>query len=121
MLQYLFLSSGTYFGWALGANDAANVRGPAVGYGYVFNRGFTRWFIVIAGSIISGLGGSPTIGAFASVKTLSGAFIITFSASTVLWMRKQRIPVSNTHAVAELSLAGTWLQELLLITTPCLK
>lgn len=103
MLDPLFLSSGLFFGWSLGANDAANVWGPAVGARMVkfIKAALLCGLFVTLGSVLSGSGGSHTIGAFASVRTLSGAFIVTFSAAlTVFWMTRMRMPVSNTHAVA---------------------
>ncbi len=103
MLTIPGLASGVFFGWSLGANDAANVWGPAVGSRMVpwLRAAVLCAIFVTAGSVVSGLEGSHTIGAFASVKTIAGAFVIAFSAATTVFvMTRLGLPVSNTHAVA---------------------
>ncbi len=59
-----FLTSGLFLGWALGANDAANVFGTAVGTRMI--RFTTAAVIctvfVILGAVISGAGTTETLG-----------------------------------------------------------
>ena len=60
----IFLSSGLFLGWSLGANDAANVLGTAVGTRMV--RFTTAALIcsvfVILGAVVSGAGAAHTLG-----------------------------------------------------------
>ncbi|MDG2203714.1 MAG: inorganic phosphate transporter, partial [Alphaproteobacteria bacterium] len=58
----IFLTSGLFLGWALGANDAANVFGTAVGSRMVrFSTAAVICSIfVILGAVISGAGATET-------------------------------------------------------------
>jgi len=97
-----FLSSGLFLGWSLGANDAANVFGTAVGSKMVK---FTTAAIccsvfVIIGSVVSGAGASHTLGKLGSVNAIAGAFIVAFAAaSSVYLMTKSGYPVSTSQAI----------------------
>jgi PiT family inorganic phosphate transporter len=98
----IFLSSGLFLGWSLGANDASNVFGTAVASQMI--RFTTAAIIcsvfVILGAVISGAGAAHGLGALGSLNTLPGAFMAAFSAAlTVLWMTKAGLPVSTTQAV----------------------
>ena len=103
MIKVLFfLSSGLFLGWSLGANDAANIFGTAVGTRMI--RFYTAAIIcsifVIIGAVVSGSGASHTLGKLGAVNTLSGAFIVALSAAvTVLWMTKSGLPVSTSQAI----------------------
>lgn len=98
----IFLSSGLFLGWSLGANDAANVFGTAVGTRMV--RFSTAAIIcsvmVILGAVISGAGASHTLGALGKVSALGGAFTVALSAAiTVYMMTKSGLPVSTGQAI----------------------
>lgn len=98
----VFLSSGLFLGWSLGANDAANVFGTAVGTKMV--RFKTAALIcgvfVLLGAVISGAGAAHTLGKLGSVNAISGAFMVAFSAGfTVFWMTKLKVPVSTSQAI----------------------
>lgn len=98
----IFLTSGLFLGWSLGANDAANVWGTAVGTGMVkFRRAAIVCSIfVIAGAVVSGSGASHTLGKLGSIGTMAGAFTVALSAAlTVYWMTKAALPVSTTQAI----------------------
>ena len=79
----LFLTSGLFLGWALGANDAANVFGTAVGSRMV--RFSTAAIIcsifVILGAIISGAGATETLGKLGTISTLPASFMAAFAAA----------------------------------------
>ena len=98
----VFLSSGLFLGWSLGANDAANVFGTAVGARMVR---FTTAAIVcstfvILGAVISGAGPAHTLGKLGSVNAISGAFMVALSAaSAVFMMTRAGLPVSTTQAI----------------------
>jgi PiT family inorganic phosphate transporter len=97
-----FLTSGLFLGWSLGANDAANVFGTAVGTQMV---SFTTAAIicsvfVILGAVISGAGAAHTLGRLGAVNTLPGSFMAALSAAvSVYLMTKLGLPVSTTQAI----------------------
>ncbi len=102
LITIIFLSSGLMLGWSLGANDAANVFGTAVGTGMV--RFVTAAWIcavmVTLGAVVSGAGASDTLGKLGSITALGGAFTVAFSAAiTVYWMTRASIPVSTSQAI----------------------
>lgn len=98
----IFLSSGLFLGWALGANDAANVFGTAVGTRMV------RWstaalicsVFVVLGAAISGAGTSTTLGKLGAISTLAGAFMTALAAAvSVYLMTKSGLSVSTSQAI----------------------
>lgn len=97
-----FLSSGLFLGWSLGANDAANVFGTAVGSRMVkfTTAAICCSIFVIIGSVVSGAGASHTLGKLGSVNAIAGAFIVAFAAATSVYlMTKIGYPVSTSQAV----------------------
>ncbi len=98
----IFLSSGLFLGWSLGANDAANVWGTAVGTRMV---GFKKAALVcsifvILGAVISGIGASHTLGKLGAISELAGAFTVALAAAlSVFWMTKAALPVSTSQAI----------------------
>jgi len=98
----IFLSSGLFLGWSLGANDAANVFGSAVGTRMVRFRtaAMVCGLFVIIGAVTGGEGTSHTLGMLGSVNAIAGAFIVALSAGfTVFWMTRAKIPVSTSQAI----------------------
>lgn len=98
----LFLTSGLFLGWSLGANDAANVWGTAVGTRMVkFKQAALVCSIfIILGAVVSGAGASHTLGKLGAIGTLAGAFTVALSAAlSVYWMTKLALPVSTTQAI----------------------
>jgi len=98
----LLLSSGIFLGWTLGANDAANIFGTAVGTRMIKFRtaAITGSLFVIIGAVISGAGASHTLGKLGSVNTMSGAFIVALAAGiAVLIMTKFKLPVSTSQSI----------------------
>lgn len=99
---FFFLTSGLFLGWTLGANDAANVFGSAVGSKMIrFKQAaIIASIFVILGAVLQGAGGSHTLGKLGSVDALGGAFTVALAAGfTVFWMTKSKLPVSTTQAV----------------------
>ena len=98
----LFISSGLFLGWTLGANDAANIFGSAVGSRML---SFTRAAViasvfVILGAVVQGAGASDTLHRLGSVNTIGGAFTVALAAGvTVYFMTKAGLPVSTTQAI----------------------
>ena len=102
LLIIFFLSSGLFLGWSLGANDAANVFGTAVGTKMIRFRtaAIIASIFVIIGAVVSGAGASHTLGKLGSINALPGAFTVAFSAGfTVFIMTKLRLPVSTSQAI----------------------
>ena len=97
-----FLSSGLFLGWSLGANDASNVFGTAVGSRMIKFRTAAIYcsIFVILGAVISGTGASHTLGKLGSVNAVAGAFIVAFAAATSVYlMTMARFPVSSSQAI----------------------
>ena len=98
----IFLCSGLFLGWSLGANDAANVFGTAVGTRMVkFGTAALLCSIfVILGAVVSGAGASHTLGKLGAVNALPGSFMTAFAAAfTVYLMTRLSLPVSTSQAV----------------------
>lgn len=102
MITLLYLSSGLFLGWSLGANDAANVFGTAVGTKMLKFQfaAMVASIFVIMGAVISGTGASETLGSLGSVNKIAGAFIVVLSAGiAVYWMTRLGLPVSTSQAI----------------------
>ena len=96
-----FLLSGIYLGWALGANDAANVFGTGVTSGLVSYKMaviLTAIFVIL-GAVMEGTKCFDTVGYFTSL-TLFTALLVTLSAAiTVTLMTRLKLPVSTSQAI----------------------
>ncbi len=98
----LFLISGLFLGWSLGANDASNIFGSAVGSKMVsFRRAaIIASIFVILGAVIQGAGASDTLGKLGAVNAIGGSFTVALAAAiTVYMMTKFALPVSTTQAI----------------------
>ena len=98
----IFLLGGLFLGWSLGANDAANVFGTAVGTRMVRFKtaAIVCSIFVILGAIISGAGTTETLGKLGAINALPGAFAACVAAGlSVYLMTKVGLPVSTTQAI----------------------
>jgi PiT family inorganic phosphate transporter len=98
----VFLASGLFLGWSLGANDAANAYGTAVGSRMVRFRtaAIACGVFVILGAVVGGTGPSETLGRLGSVNAPPGAFTVALAAAlTVTWMTRLGLPVSTSQAI----------------------
>lgn len=98
----LFLSSGLFLGWSLGANDAANVFGTAVATRMVRFRtaAITGGVFIVIGAVISGSGPAGTLGRLGAVNAIAGSFMVALAAAlSVLWMTRAGLPVSVSQAI----------------------
>jgi PiT family inorganic phosphate transporter len=101
-LILVYLTSGLFLGWSLGANDASNVFGTAVGTRMVsfYRAAIIAAIFVILGAVIHGNNTAATLDALGKVTSLPGAFTISLaSALTVFTMTKYAIPVSTSQAI----------------------
>ena len=102
MIILFYLSSGLFLGWSLGANDAANIFGTAVGTKMIRFKtaAITASIFVILGAVIQGAGASNTLGQLGSISTLAAAFTVALSAAlTVYWMTRLKLPVSTSQSI----------------------
>jgi PiT family inorganic phosphate transporter len=98
----LFLIGGLFLGWSLGANDAANVFGTAVGTRMVSFAlaAVVCSIFVILGAVVSGAGAAHTLGKLGAINTVAGAGMAAAAAAvTVYWMTRLGLPVSTTQAI----------------------
>ena len=98
----IFLFGGLFLGWSLGANDAANVFGTAVGTRMIRFKtaAIVCSIFVILGAIISGAGTTETLGKLGAINALPGAFSACVAAGlSVYMMTKFGLPVSTTQAI----------------------
>lgn len=103
MITYLFfLSSGLFLGWSLGANDASNIFGTAVGSKMVkFNTAaIVASVFVVLGAVFGGQGAAATLDELGSVNALAGSFMVALAAAlTVYWMSHSGLTVSTSQAI----------------------
>ncbi len=95
------LAGGLYLGWALGANDAANVFGTAVASRIIALRRATMLCAtaVIIGAALEGGAGIETLSGLTSY-TQRTLLIVTFAAAiTVTLMTILSLPISTSQAV----------------------
>jgi inorganic phosphate transporter, PiT family len=102
MLFLVFLSSGLFLGWSLGANDAANIFGTAVGSKMVsfMKAAWIASVFIVLGAVFQGKGAAGTLTDLGSVDALAGAFTVALCAAiTVFAMTRASIPVSTSQAI----------------------
>ncbi|MCM8761994.1 MAG: anion permease [Candidatus Omnitrophica bacterium] len=90
-----------YMGWALGANDTANIFGTAVSSFMVRYKSavFLAAVLVLLGALYGGSKGMATLSSLTS-QTYNTAFIISLAAAiTVTLMTFLKLPVSTSQAV----------------------
>lgn len=99
---FIFLLSGLFLGWSLGANDAGNVFGAAVETRMIKFK-TAAWIasiFVILGAVLQGGGTSLTLNRLGNVNAIAGSFTVAFaSAITLFMMVRFKIPVSSSQAV----------------------
>ncbi len=98
----VFLSSGLFLGWSLGANNAASVFGTAVGSRMVTLRMATIIcsVAVVAGAVIGGSGPTGTLARLGSVTAIGGSFTVALAAAlATLIMTRAGLPISTGQAV----------------------
>jgi len=99
---WFFLLSGLFLGWSLGANDAANIFGTAVGTRMVKFKvaAVVASIFVIIGAIVSGAGATHTLGKLGAVNAIAGSFTVALMAGlTVTWMTRLKLPVSTSQSI----------------------
>jgi inorganic phosphate transporter, PiT family len=98
----LFLISGLFLGWSLGANDASHIFGSAVGSKMVTFRkaAIIASLFFVLGAVLQGSGTSQTLGKLGEVNALGGSFTVAIAAAiTIYMMTKFALPISTTQAI----------------------
>ena len=102
-MKWLFLSSGLFLGWSLGANDAANIFGTAVGTKMVRfqTAALVASVFVVLGAVSGVSGAAGTLGKLGAVDALPGAFMVALAAglSVLLLLKAVGLPVSTSQAI----------------------
>ena len=123
----IFLLGGLFLGWSLGANDAANVFGTAVGTRMIRfeTAAIVCSIFVILGAIISGAGTTETLGKLGAINALPGAFAACIAAGlSVYAMFPERVGGPPLPVAVELGKgamptadgAGKLLTEVIVLT-----
>lgn len=101
-MDWLFISTGLFLGWSLGANHAVNVFGTAVASRMVrfHTAAAIAGAFVIFGAAVSGAGTTRTLTALGAVNALAGCFTVALAVGiAVSWMTRLKLPVSTSQAV----------------------
>lgn len=99
---FIYLLSGLFLGWSLGANDTGNIFGAAVETRMLkFKRAALIASIFITlGALLEGGGPSGTLGRLGSVDALGGAFTVALAAAiTITVIVRIGIPVSTSQTI----------------------
>lgn len=98
----VFISSGLFLGWSLGANHAVNVFGTAVVSKMVKFRtaAIISGIFVVLGSVFSGAGTTKTLTDLGSINAIAGSFSVALAVGiSVTLMTRAKLPVSTSQAV----------------------
>ncbi len=98
----VFLSSGIFLGWSLGANHAGIFWGTAVGTKMVrFKTAAILCSIfVVLGAVIGGSGASATLNKLGTIEHIAAAFTVAFAAAlTTYYMSRAGLPISTSQAI----------------------
>lgn len=99
---YIFLISGLFIAWSMGANDTGNIFGAAVSTRMIrFKRAALLAAIFYSlGAVLEGSGPSATLGRLGSVDALGGAFTVALAAAgAILVIVRLGIPVSISQTI----------------------
>ena len=100
---WLYLTSGLFLGWVLGANDAANLFGTAVGTRMLRFRtaAMVGSVFVVIGAVAGAHGTAKTLGRLGAIDALPGAFMVALAAAASVFflLMKIGLPVSITQAI----------------------
>jgi PiT family inorganic phosphate transporter len=95
------LLGAVFLGWALGANDAANVFGPAVmSRALSYRRAVvTAALLVVLGAALGGRRALETIGALGSQTPVTALLVTLAAALAMTVLILLRMPASSSHSI----------------------
>ncbi|MDD2332201.1 MAG: inorganic phosphate transporter [Candidatus Cloacimonetes bacterium] len=99
---FIYLLSGLFLGWSLGANDTGNIFGAAVETRMLKfkHAALIAAIFITLGAMAEGSGPSQTLGRLGSVDALGGAFTVALAAAAAITlMVRIRIPVSTSQTI----------------------
>ena len=102
-MSWIYLTSGLFLGWSLGANDAANLFGTAVATRMLKFRtaALVGSVFVVLGAFAGAHGTSRTLGRLGAIDAPAGAFMVALAAAlaAVVLLTRTGLPVSITQAI----------------------
>jgi PiT family inorganic phosphate transporter len=99
---FIYLISGLFLGWSLGANDTGNIFGASVETRMLKFRtaALIAAIFITLGAILEGSGPSGTLGRLGSVDALGGAFTVALAAAAAIFVIvRLGIPVSTSQTI----------------------
>ena len=99
---FIYLLSGLFLGWSLGANDTGNIFGAAVETRMLKYKtaALIASIFIFLGAVFEGSGPSGTLGRLGSVDALGGAFTVALAAAlTITAIVRTGIPVSTSQTI----------------------
>ncbi len=99
---FIYLLSGLFLGWSLGANDTGNIFGAAVETRMLKFKtaALIASIFIFLGAVLEGGGPSGTLGRLGSVDALGGAFTVALAAAlTITVIVRTGIPVSTSQTI----------------------
>jgi len=99
---FIYLLSGLFLGWSLGANDTGNIFGAAVETRMLKFKtaALIASIFIFLGAVLEGSGPSGTLGRLGSVDALGGAFTVALAAAlTITAIVRTGIPVSTSQTI----------------------
>lgn len=123
-MGYLFLTSGLFLGWSLGANDHGNIFGAAVQtkmMRFKFAALLGSIFVVL-GAVSEGSGGAATLNSLGSVNAAAGTFTVALAtALSVAMMTRLKLPVSTSQAIVGAIIGWNFFADMLTDYSSLLK
>jgi PiT family inorganic phosphate transporter len=97
----LKLAGAVYLGWALGANDVANIFGPAVASRALRYRTaiWTAALFVICGAVVGGQEAMSSVARVGSQSPMSALLVTVSAALAMTFLVVVRMPASSSQAV----------------------
>jgi len=102
LLFLVFVSSGLFLGWSLGASDASNIFGTAVATKMIKFKtaAIVSSVFIVIGAVYAGAGGAETLGELGKVNSLAGAFMVAMAAAiAIYWSVRLAMPISTSQAI----------------------
>lgn len=120
----IYIFCGLLLGWSLGANDASNVFGTAVGTRMISFRkaAFICSLFVLFGAVWGSEGTTETLNSLAEIPDIRVAAIAVFAAAlTVFAMTWLRQPVSTSQAIVGSLIGWNFAFQLPINSDPLIK